>query len=347
LPLKFNWKKKKVLINMMRRALVLSVSICMLWWLSACQPQTAPIRQQFFVFGTIVDISLAQVTPEQANAALAHIAQDFQRLHRLWHAWEEGALYDLNQALATGRPYQVIEPDMLGLLRQSQQLYTQTQGLFNPTLGRLSALWGFHNDELPQDAPPSAASIAALHVLNPSMDDIHIDEHGVVTCDNPAVQLDFGAIAKGYAVDLAVAYLRQQGIEHAIVNAGGNLRAIGSAGKRPWRIGIRHPNTPGVLASLMIEGDESVFTSGNYERYRDYQGIRYSHILDPRSGWPVQNTVAVTVIAPNGSLADVASTALSVAGLEQWHSLAQRLGTHLTQQMKMRAASKNSASLKH
>jgi FAD:protein FMN transferase len=317
-----------------RYLLLVLLGVC----LSACQSQSLQtVQQQFFVFGTVVEIRIAATPVATANAAIAHIAEDFQRLHRLWHAWEAGPVADLNQALASGRAFQIEDADLLNLLRQSQLLSVQSGGLFNPALGRLSALWGFHHHEFPViGPPPSPDAIAALVAQQASMADVHIAPDGTVSSDNPTVQFDFGAIAKGYAVDLAVAYLRQHGIDHAIVNAGGNLRAIGRHGERPWRIGIRHPNARSVLASVTIDEDESVFTSGNYERYREYDGMRYSHILDPRSGWPVKNTVAVTVIAPNGTLGDAASTALSVAGLEAWRVLAQTWG--LTQIMLVDAA---------
>jgi len=147
-----------------------------------------------------------------------------------------------------------------------------------------------------------------------------------VSSRNRAVQLDFGAFAKGYAADLAIAKLHQLGIHNAIVNAGGNLKATGKKGDNPWLIGIRHPSGEGVLAAVAVRGEESVVTSGNYERFREYKGKRYSHIIDPRDGMPVEGFSSVTVIDPNGALADAASTALTVAGLSDWHRIARKMG---------------------
>jgi thiamine biosynthesis lipoprotein len=159
------------------------------------------------------------------------------------------------------------------------------------------------------------------------MDDLTFDD-GVLRSTNPAVQLDFGAFAKGVAVDHAIDILRAHGINNAIVNGGGDLRAIGSKGGAPWRVGIRHPQGEGVLAALEVRGDESVFTSGNYERYREHEGVRYAHILDPRSGLPVDGITSVTVIHENGGIADAAATALVVAGVENWHRIARQMGIH-------------------
>ena len=137
------------------------------------------------------------------------------------------------------------------------------------------------------------------------------------------------------------------GIKNAIVNAGGDLRVIGQHGTRPWRVGIRNPNG-GVIGGVEARPDEAIFTSGVYERFRRDQQTRYPHILDPRTGWPVQGLAAVTVITKEGLLADAAATALIVAGKEDWPSVARALGlnkvllvdesglVYLTPEMKLR-----------
>ncbi|MDN5874736.1 MAG: FAD:protein FMN transferase, partial [Sinobacteraceae bacterium] len=113
---------------------------------------------------------------------------------------------------------------------------------------------------------------------------------------------------------------------HAIVSAGGDLRAIGRHGKRPWGIGIRHPRVDGLVAWLEIEDGEAVFTSGDYERFFIYQGKRYQHIIDPRNGYPVSQTVSATVVHHQGDLADAAATALVVAGPDEWVKVAHSMG---------------------
>jgi thiamine biosynthesis lipoprotein len=127
-------------------------------------------------------------------------------------------------------------------------------------------------------------------------------------------------------VELALERLRSMGIEQAIVNAGGGLGVIGKRGARHWSIGIRHPQGEGVLATLEIHDAEHVHTSGNYERFRENEGIRYSHILDPRTGWPVDSIASCTVISQDGTLADAAATVLVIAGVEDWQRLAQKMG---------------------
>ena len=140
------------------------------------------------------------------------------------------------------------------------------------------------------------------------------------------VQLDFGAIGKGYGIDLAIEHLKEMGIRNAIVNSGGDLRAIGSRGGHPWRIAIRSPSGSGTLGFLYISGDESVFTSGDYERNYLWKGELYHHIIDPRTGYPARGTRSVTVIHNNATVADAAATALFVAGPKDWHRIATQMG---------------------
>jgi thiamine biosynthesis lipoprotein len=140
------------------------------------------------------------------------------------------------------------------------------------------------------------------------------------------VTIDLGGFAKGVAVDRAIALLHERGVDNAIVNAGGDLRAIGRRGDRPWKIGVRAPRGGGILAAIEISGDESVFTSGDYERFFDFQGRRFHHILDPRTGYPTLGLVSVTVVHDDAATADAACTALMVAGPERWPAVAKALG---------------------
>lgn len=289
-----------------------------------CSRSPSSYQHQLYVFGTIVDITLWDVAEQQSQQAITAITRDLQRMHHDWHAWEPGPLTDINKAIAGGKSVTVL-PSLIPIIEQSGELYRSSEGLFNPAIGRLLNLWGFQSSERPHRPPPDPDKIAALVTADPGMDDLSLME-GRLTSTNPTVQLDFGAFAKGYAIDLAIERLRALGISNAIVNGGGDLRAIGRHGERPWRVGIRHPQGNGVLASVEVAGDESVFTSGNYERFNEYEGVRYTHILDPRTGWPVRGITSVTVIHSSGAVADAAATALVVAGTKEWHRIAKKMG---------------------
>lgn len=292
--------------------------------LSACQRSPEVHQAEFFVFGTVLDVSVQGVDRAAAGRAFAELQRDFQTMHRDWHAWEPGMLTRVNEAFAAGKPA-TATADIVEMIRRSQRLETRSGGRFNPAIGALIGLWGFHTSDYPiLGPPPPAEAIERLVGQDPSTTDIEVDGL-TLNSRNPAVQLDFGGIAKGYAVDLACARLNALGIDNAIVNAGGDLRAMGNHGDRPWRVAIRDPQG-GIVGTLETGADEAVFTSGNYERFRQHGEARYPHILDPRSGWPVQALSSVTVIASEGLLADAAATALTVAGPDEWTEVAQALG---------------------
>ncbi|BAZ95363.1 lipoprotein [Thiohalobacter thiocyanaticus] len=290
--------------------------------LTGCQPAESPLlERRFIALGTIIDITLYGAEAEQADPVLAAIERDFHRLHHDWHAWEDSRLTALNTALQRGE-HAPVPAELMAVLKQARALNRSSNGLFEPAIGGLMALWGFHSNDLP-DSVPDNDTIAAWLAGRPRMTDLAL-ENGQAHSDNPRLQLDLGAFAKGVAVDRAIAALRAAGIDNAIVNAGGDLRAIG-ARDRPWRIGIRHPRAPGVLASIATRNDESIFTSGDYERYFEFEGKRYHHIIDPRSGYPARDTASLTVIHSEAATADAAATALFVAG-DAWPRTAADMG---------------------
>ncbi len=290
--------------------------------LAACQRDEEQ-SAELFVFGTIIEIKLWGASPEEAGHAFAELQQMFQGMHRDWHAWEPGRLTNINKAFSEGRSA-IADKDIVEMVRRSQQIEASTGGRFNPAIGALIRLWGFHTSDYPiTGPPPSQLQISEILEQKPSSADIRIN--GLeLSSDNPVVQLDFGGIAKGYAVDLTIARLRELGIGNAIVNAGGDLRAIGRHGDRPWRVAIRKPGG-GNIGSIQVRGDEAIFTSGNYERFRQDQTERYPHILNPTTGWPAKDIASVTVITDEGLLADAAATALIVAGLDHWSEVASAL----------------------
>ncbi|HDP89310.1 MAG TPA: FAD:protein FMN transferase [Thioalkalivibrio sp.] len=308
---------------MTRRRLALATILLALGLLAGCSQQE-PYSETLLAFGTLVDVTIYTDSPEAAQAAIRAVDEDLRFMHENWNAWRPNTLGRVNLLLPTGEWFSS-GPSLLPLIEQSIALSEQSEGLFDPAIGKLVGLWGFQSDSAPEGPPPDEGQIELLLEQAPRMTDIQID--GIrIRSTNPAVRLDFGAFAKGYAVDRVIERLRELGIQDAIVNAGGDLRAIGRHGNRDWRVGIRHPGGDGVIASLQIAGDESVFTSGDYERYFDWEGERYHHIIDPRNGRPAQGVTSVTVLHDNGAEADAAATALFVAGPDDWPRIAARMG---------------------
>ncbi len=301
------------------------LAIGLLSMLLACSPEPGTYHHRFLAFGTLMDLTIAGVPEDRASAAGKALEDDFSVMHAVWHAWTPGPLTRTNSLLAEGRTFSA-PPSVLPLVALSKRLAEQSDNLFNPAIGRLIRLWGFQSDEPTRSRPPPDAELIRQEVAKrPRMSDITIDDYRLKS-SNPAVQLDFGAIGKGYGIDLGIAHLRELGIDNAIINAGGDLRAIGRNGDRPWRIAIRGADGEGVLGYLETTGDESVFTSGDYERGFTWEGRHYHHIIDPRTGYPAQGTRSVTVVSTDAATADAAATALFVAGPAQWPRIAARMG---------------------
>ncbi len=295
-------------------------------FLSACGP--APLyREQAYVFGTLVEIAIQGEPEAKARQAAAQVLSEFDRLHRRLHAWQPGELETLNAAFARGPEAVPVADDLAAMLRDASAWWRRSDGLFNPAIGNLVRLWGFHADAYVPRLPDEA-EVHRLVQAAPRMDDLILTP-GRVASRNPAVRLDLGGYAKGYALDRAATILRQAGVRNALVNIGGNIIALGRKGDRPWRVGIQHPRRGGALATLDLHDGEAIGTSGDYQRFFELEGRRYCHLIDPRNGRPVQGVQAVTVIArgPHAGVAsDAASKPLFIAGPDGWRAMAGRLG---------------------
>jgi len=282
-------------------------------------------QEQGYVFGTRVEVSIYGASDAHAQQATAEIMQEFQRLHNVFHAWKPSALSDLNRAFAQGQS-KVVLPELANILLDATQLSTQSGGLFNPAIGGIVKLWGFHADEF-KPALPDQKQLSAWVAKNVRMRDINFFNHQI-SSRNSAVQLDLGGYAKGYALDRAAAILKQKGINHALINIGGNVLALGKHGARAWRVGIQHPRKPSPIATLELHDGEAIGTSGDYQRYFMVGDKRYCHLIDPRNGQPVQGVQAVTVLtygANAGVRSDVTSKPLFVAGATGWRDAAVQM----------------------
>jgi len=316
--------------------------------LAACGGEEPLHQEQGYVFGTLVDVTVYGGDEARARQAVNEVLREFQRLHDMLHAWQPSELGELNAAFARGER-KAVSPELAAMLQDAAELSRQSHGLFNPAIGGLVQLWGFHADEF-KAALPDGKQVAALVAGAPQMSDIVI-EQGKAGSSNKAVRLDLGGYAKGYALDRAAGILRRQGIRDALVNIGGNVLALGRHGKRPWRVGIQHPRKPGALAILELHDGEAVGTSGDYQRYFELDGRRYCHLIDPRSGYPVQGVQAAAVLTRGpraGVLSDAVSKPLFVAGVGGWREAARQMnlaeamlvdaqgGIHLTADLQKR-----------
>jgi len=308
-----------------RRLLLIAVAGLALL-VAACGKPAVQSREAF-VFGTRVEILVAEADATRANDAAAAVLREFDRLHRTYHAWQPSELTRLNDDIAAGKPHAVSD-ELAGFIADAQRIAAAGDHLFDPGIGRLIALWGFQSDEF-RPLLPDAAALAAWRQAAPSIADLRVDKLTVSSAKRE-VALDFGGYLKGVALDRAASLLRERGIGNALINIGGNVMALGTKFGEPWRIGIQHPRRAGTLATLTLADGEAIGTSGDYQRFFELDGRRYCHLLDPHSAAPVAHTQALTVLAAPGPqagmLSDAASKPLFIAGADGWQRLAGRLG---------------------
>lgn len=297
--------------------------------LTGCAPKIH--KQQSYVFGTLVEITVYGEDEARARRVTDQVLKDFDELHRTLHPWEPGTLERINGILALATPEAPAKasmpPGVIPILQDATRLSELSEGLFNPAIGNLVRLWGFHSDTF-EPRLPDPAAVAKLVQANPRMSDLRLEGLSLVGT-NPAVRIDLGGYAKGYALDVAAAYLKSQGVKNALINIGGNILALGAKGGEPWKVGIQHPRRAGALAVLELHDGEAIGTSGDYQRFFELGGKRYCHLIDPRTGRPADQAQAVTVIARGphaGTLSDVASKPLFIGGPAQWRRLAAKMG---------------------
>lgn len=297
-------------------AVLLSLAVC-----SNNAYRTYHDSREFF--DVEIQLTLFDVDKATATQAFNTLWEDFEYLHAMWHPWHPGSLGRTNQLLATNREF-TANLSVLPLIEKSRPLSSASNNLYNPTIGKLAELWGFQRDTAPTGPPPAAEPIQSLVAQNPTLNDIEVQ--GVrMKGTNPALKLDFGTLAKGLAMDRAMLTLQQLGIQHALIRAGDDVKVMGKRNDQPWQATIPDPRDTTLLASLKLYDGESVFSSSEYERYFEYKDKRYHHILDPRTGYPVENTMLVTVIHPDATTAAAATMALFVAGPSDWYTIAKRM----------------------
>lgn len=306
-------------------SLALAVVVTLMAWLALRSPQV--YVQGTYVFGTRVQLALYGVPLDRAQQATNAVFAHFQAMQRGLHAWQPSEITRLNRSIAAGEPFRA-SPATAEILRAARRLSLDTQGLFEPGIGRLIRLWGFQSDQF-RVAPPSPDAVRRELARGARIADLAISPDGVVTSANRAVAIDLGGFAKGWALDDAAAILRRQGIANALIDVGGNLLALGSKGGAAWRVGVQDPRKPGTLATLELRDGEAIGTSGDYERFFQAEGVRYCHLIDPRSGFPaVQSEAVIVLVAPGphaGALSDGASKPPFIAGRAAM-PLARRLG---------------------
>ena len=296
----------------MRRA---RVWLNFLRWMAAAAAfgcAAPPVERTAEIFGTQITVVILDMPEEPAAAAIGEIFAHFEDMHRRFHAWRPGELEEVNRAVAENKLPLAVSAQMAAMLSLSADYARHSEGLFNPAAGELFRLWGFHADS-PPEKPPSPAAIAAHVRAPPDMREIEL--RGRILHAAPLrARFDFGAIAKGAALDAAKKILRRRGVQNALINVGGNIMALGKNGGRRWRILLTLGKAEKIIE---LKDGEAAATSGEAARFFIYEGRRYHHIIHPRTGKPAENISAASAVSGDlqnaGAVSDAAATALVIA----------------------------------
>jgi thiamine biosynthesis lipoprotein len=309
---------------------ILSVGIGLAVITSCSHKPPAFITGTTHSMGTVVNVTIypagADADPDQLYLQAVQAIEEVAS-----HAagFRQGSeLYNLNQSAGDTQGF-VISPILLDLLLKSQEAYRLTSGAFDPTVAPLVSAYDFGYDKSTgKKGTPHPLTPQQISALLPlvGFDKVSVDKAESRVYLPSGMSIDLGAIAKGYAADLAC----QRVAENAsgiMVEIGGDIAIRGhKPDGEPWRVAIADPRHPQqTLAELLLTGDCGVATSGDYENYFEVNGIRLSHIIDPRTGLPAQYMVSVTVVAPTGALADALATGIFVLGVDGGLNLAENL----------------------
>lgn len=274
--------------------------------LAGCTAQAEPVEATFFAMDTVMTLQVYGGD----QALLDQLREEVLRLEGLWSVTDENSeIYAADHA--GGQPVTVSE-DTADLLSQALSIGRATGGALSLTIYPVVRSWGFTTGEY------RVPSQQELEALLPLVDDSRVELDGTTLTLPEGVELDLGAVAKGYTGQRLAQLLRDAGVTSALLDLGGNIQTVGG---RPdggaWRVAVRDPEGEDYAAVLEVE-DQAVVTSGGYERYFEQDGARYWHILDPATGQPARTgLLSVTVVGPSGTVCDALSTALFVMGPEK------------------------------
>ncbi len=284
--------KRKDIINIVLLVIVLSLGA---YWHFNKKYTSSKAE---FLLDTIIEITIT--TKEKDNSSLldSTFALISKYDNELSFHKEGNFLWDINNS---GKTSFMITKDVFDILSISLELYNKTDSLYDVTIGALSEIWNIDSEIIPSK---EAVDQSLDHV---GFDKISFSDGELIK--PTGVKLDFGSIAKGFIIDKVVDHLKSKNVISAIINAGGDIRIFGKT--KPLKIGIQHPRKPrNEIISVLSVQNSAVVSSGDYERFFEKEGIRYHHILNPRTGYPANNSVSVTVIAETAIIADALCTGL-------------------------------------
>ena len=298
-------------------AVVVLVATVCFGGLSA-EGETFELERARALMGTLSRVSVRASDSLACEQAIEAAFEEMVLVDRLMSTYRsDSEISELNRNGAEG--WVSLDPLVLDVLETAVAFSRETEGAFDPALLPLMELWGFRGGDL---AVPSSALISGVLGRSNYRHLVLDPEHLRARYDRQGVRIDLGGIAKGYALDRAASAMRQAGATGGLVDLGGNLAIFGEMPDSG--IGVEDPKHPGRVLGVLAVRNAFVSTTGGYERYVVIDGHRYGHVLDPRTGLPVEGMLSVTVVAPTGMASDALSTAVFVLGPNQGADLLSR-----------------------
>ena len=318
---------------MFKQTALMLILVSMLNFLcTGCAEKPAQIQvfsRENFIMDTVIRISVYSADPKLGQAALDAAFAEFSRIDRLADRFAESATHKAESSdvirinLSAARVPVSVSEDTMVMLEKSVNIAALSEGAFDVTIAPVVDIWGFKDAE--HQIPGGQELKEKLALVDYKR--IRTDrEQKTVFLPEDGTAVDLGGIAKGYATDMAVRELRRLGITSAMINAGGNVYALGAKPDGTlWRVGIQDPRDSEKIIAVLSVKDTAVVSSGDYERYFMLDGIRYHHILDPATGEPARKMISATVLNSSAADADALSTAVFVLGPERGAALIREL----------------------
>ena len=287
--------------------------LLLLLWLLMLSPGNATAewyRQDAAIMGTAIAVDLWDEDESRGRALTQAVIDEMHRIDELMSTYKPGSELSRINARAADEAIPV-SPELLALIQRALGFSQLTDGAFDITYASAGQYYDYR-----EGIRPSSRQLAQAL---PAIDYHHVridPQAATIRFLYPGVRIDLGGIAKGYAVDRCIAILQAAGVKSAMVNAGGDTRVLGKHWKQPWMVGIRDPrNEEGLVTMIPLE-DTAISTSGDYERYFEKDGVRFHHILNPRTGMSTSGVRSVSIIGAEATTTDALSTSVFVMGTE-------------------------------
>ena len=318
---------------------IIAVVLCFVFpcvFLPSCAKKTEKFSEYSFdYFDTVTTVSGYAENKEEFDKVAERVMTELGEYHRLFTIYHrfEGLenLCTINELVDGQHRTVTVDSRIIDMLLYAKEMYTLTDGRLNIAMGSVTSIWHDYREDGMSD--PAAAQLPPMDKLTAAAEHTDInclvidEERSTVTITDPAMRLDVGAIAKGYAVEMVAQSMEEKGITGYILNVGGNVRAVG---EKPdgegWTVGVENPADEGEdYISYLALSEEALVTSGSYQRYYLVDGKRYHHIIDPDTLIPAEGYLSVSVLTAHSGKGDGLSTSLFCMDLEEGMALVESL----------------------